>query len=162
MMQYKNEGFIASVESVNENLYTIQPLIIEIDGTNHITLTAIVRDGLIPAVGDLVFVQIMKNNIDLDIINRYFEASETNAIIMAVVRPISSDPAYTLQGNYLFTDNIAIGQDLTVEGDVVVEGNLEITGTLTVGGVEFSGHTHAPGTFANSGGPVTGISGGVI
>jgi hypothetical protein len=44
--------FLADVVSIDGTIFTIQPLIKEFDGTPHIEVTAISRDGVTPGIGD--------------------------------------------------------------------------------------------------------------
>lgn len=156
MIKYNTDGFLATVlgEAETDGLWRVDPLRIQIEGSDHPEIEVLTRDGIRPQGDDIVLILTMRNDLDLEPINDYFVASDTNGVIVGIVKT-SSAQLYIMKGNYKFDGNLEITKDLEVKGNVV------ITGTLKVGGVNYSAHTHLPGTYSNSGGPVTGVSGGL-
>jgi hypothetical protein len=135
--------------------WTVEPQIMEPDGTMHPNIDVIVSGGITPGIGDTVLVEVMMNNKDLAVVHRFFEPTESNGVIIGILKTAGQ---YVLTGSYVILGNLTVA-NLTVLG-IMNTVNLNITGALTFNGVPFSPvHTHLPGTYSNSGGPVTGVSG---
>lgn len=167
------ETFLAKIISIDEEteIITIRPLIVNVDGLDHIELSAKTLDGQEVNVNDIVIIETSKNNLDGGNISDYEMESRTNCIIVGV---FTAQDGYKLKGSYKFTGdieiigNLTVSEDLTVTGKLTVTGNIEaqsgvdVTGNLIINGRNFLGHTHDPGSYVTTSSPVTGISGTVV
>lgn len=174
-----NDCFLAEVVSFNSVTFEgrINPLIIEVEGSEMETVTAKSVSGVTPQAGDVVLVVVTKNNLDNEPVSRFFKASETNGRIIAIVKKNGQDFVFT--GNYKFKGNVEfdgdvtitgkaifeddveidgnldVGGDTALDGDLDVAGNLSVDGTSTFQGIAFGTHTHAvTGVGVNTGPPV--------
>ncbi len=162
MDRVSTDAFLAKVVSEGEaGLWTVQPLIQELDGSLHPEISAKTRDGLTPTIGDTVLITTMRNNLDFSVIGRFYLASASNSVIIGIMKTIA-DPSYILTGNYNFIGDSLFTGNVVIDGNLEVSGDVDITGSLTIGGIPFENHMHLPGTYSNSGGPVVGTSGGVV
>ena len=151
---------LGTVSGGSGSTWQVDPLIIEDDGTNHPTVDVTVRDGLTPTVGDTVLIEFMRNTLSLTSVKRYFDASESNGVIIGIIKTANG---YVLTGDYKFIGNVTIEGDLSITGDMNITGDVTISGNLTVSGKDVGpNHEHLPGTYSNSGGPVVGTSGIVV
>ena len=134
------DAFLATVETFDPilNVADVKPLIVELDGTDHPTVSAAPLAGITPESGDLVLVVTARNALDDEAVSRYYDASEATGRIVHVVKPqggvfiFTGD--YKFVGDLIFDGDVKITGDLNVEGDLIVGGDAEIEGTLDVTG----------------------------
>lgn len=173
------DAFLATIVSGEGVEWIVSPLIIENDGTQHPDITVTTQTGLTPEVDDIVLILTMRNNLDLQSINRFYDSSESNGVIVGIVQTSDS---FTFTGDYNFIGDILVDGDLDISGDTLIEGNLtvlgniNVTGSITggalnvtsamIGPVDFAAfyaqylsHMHGPGTYTTPSGAVTGASG---
>lgn len=160
------DAFAAVVTGPGEGLHAwvVVPQIIENDGTPHPPITVQAGGGITPAPGDYVLVLTARNNLDNLPVKRFYESSESNGRIAAV---LVAATGYTFQGTYRFigpvsltgnlavtgnttllgnltmTGNEAVTGNVNITGNSTISGNLTVAGILTVGGVVVNSHTHA-------------------
>lgn len=154
------ETFLAKVISIDEEtkIVTIQPLIVNVDGQDHVELSAKTLNGQEVTVDDILIVQTSKNDLDGEPISDYEIESRTNCIITGV---FTAKNGYKLKGDYTFTGDVKIDGNLTI-GNEETPGELKIVGDLIINGQNFDIHTHDPGSYIDAElRPITGISGTV-
>lgn len=155
-------AFAAIVVAPLGDKYIVIPQIKENDGTMHPEIEVLTRDGITPLPGDTVLVEVMMNDKDLSVQRRFFEPSESNGIIIGILK--------SLAGQYVLTGSYIIVGSLTIEGAMTVVGALTATsitsptisaGALIIAGVPLPpSHTHGPGSYNIPGtGAVVGTSG---
>ena len=110
--------------------WLVEPLIIQIDGKVHPQVEAISRSGIVPAIGDIVHVVTMRNNLDLEKIRTTDEATLLNSIIVGVLK--ANKNLYVYDYDREIKKNLNVKKDLTIEGDASFKGNLKIEGNLEV------------------------------
>ena len=127
--------------------------------------------GKISAKPPLIKIKITENGIDIDSNNKPINVNSgtadtniscKNAIINADAKielTASSEIDLTAPSIKL---NGAVSCDSTLEATTSVATAIVVASTgATIAGLDYSQHGHTPGTYTNSGGPVTGKSGGV-
>lgn len=180
-------AFLAKVVSGDDDEWIVDPLITEYDGTPHPSITVTTQEGITPNVDDIVLVLTMRNNLDREPISRFYDASESNGVIIGVV---TAPNGFTLTGDFNFIGDVTIDGNLSVtgmfqtgqlavQGDSAIGGNLVVAGSVAcaaltaasaliagdaiIGGKSFLGHMHAAGTYTVTTAPgvVAGTSGGL-
>lgn len=113
---------LATVVSGLGSKWIVAPLIIENDGTDHPPITVTVRDGITPNPLDTVLILFMKNNLDLEPINRFFKESESNGVIVGVIEDVNG---FTLTGDYKFIGNLTVIGNITATGTISAVGDIK-------------------------------------
>lgn len=128
------DAFLATVETFDPilNVAEVAPLIVELDGTDHPTVSAAPVAGITPESGDLVLVVTARNALDDEPVSRYYDASEATGRIVHVVKPQGG--VYIFTGDYKFVGDLIFDGDVKITGNLNVEGDSELEGDLVVGG----------------------------
>ena len=107
------ETFLSKVISIDEEteLITIQPLIVNVDGQDHVELSAKTLNGQEVNVDDIVIIETSKNDLDGESISDYEKESRTNCIIVGV---FTAQDGYKLKGLYTITGDLIISENFTV------------------------------------------------
>jgi len=128
------DAFLATVETFDPilNVADVKPLIVELDGTDHPTVSAAPLAGITPESGDLVLVVTARNALDDEAVSRYYDASEATGRIVHVVKPQGG--VFIFTGDYKFVGDLIFDGDVKITGDLNVEGDSELEGDLIVGG----------------------------
>ena len=94
-----NDSFLATVISVDENtqFVTVQPLITNVDGQDHIELDCKTLNGQVAEQGDILVLQPIKNDLSGENISDYEPATRANCVIVGVFTPKVD---YKLKGDY--------------------------------------------------------------
>lgn len=123
-----SEAFICDVVKKNpeDGTWDVRPRIVEVDGTNAITIKAKPVGGIQPQTGDVVLVLPIRNNLDDKKINRWYGSSDANGRIVAVAKPMMK---YVFEG------------DFEIDGDIG-EGNLKVKTEIVVGATEINVTKH--------------------
>lgn len=100
------DSFIAIVGSIGTNPreWVVLPQIREMDGSNFKPISVAAGNGITPAIGDKVLILTMRNNLDFEIISRYFSASASNGVIIAIIDSV----LFELTGSYKITGNLDV------------------------------------------------------
>jgi len=125
-----SDCFLATVISFANGEGQIRPLIIENDGTDHPIVSAKSVSGVTPDPGDKVLVVTSRNNLDNQAISRFYDASESNCRIVAIVSKVGAN--FVLTGNYRFVGDITVQGNIQTTGNVQAAGNVQALGDLTV------------------------------
>lgn len=163
------DAFIGTVEAAGgtPRTWIVTPQIIEHDGSTHKPVLCYAAAGIALAPGNLVLILTMRNNLNFAPIQRIYEASEANGVIIGLVGTDSFalTGSFSFSGDVSISGNLAVSGNLTVGGNANVTGDAEIDGTLTLAGTDINafvtGHMHESGTLVapSGGGPVTGQTG---
>jgi len=145
------ESFLATVISVNETtqFITVQPLITNVDGQDHIEIDCKTLGGQVVEPDDILLLQPIKNDLSGESISDYEPATRANCVAVGVFTPKVD---YKLKGDY------------RIEGNLFVTGSIDVSGSLIIAGKDYAAHTHGPGIAPNNyldstPAPITGVSG---
>jgi len=163
------DSFVAKVKSGSNQSWVVTPQIINNDGKQHDDITVGIRDGIKPTVGDLVMVNLLKNNRDFSNINEFYQASRANGIIIGIL--MTSGNNYYLVGNYNFTGNMVndgtleVKKATTLDDVLTVKGNTrsfvtyaELNSALQLVQTWLNGHNHILTIAAAAGAGGTGTA----
>ena len=152
-------GFFGEVLAVEGGGWQVQPHITEVTGEKALPVFCRSAEGITPRIGDIVFAQPARNNLDAEYVSRWYEGSDASAVILGVYQSNS----YVLTGDYKFVGNLRVTGNLTVEQNLTVEGDVQVTGeatfssvatdVLTIAGKDYEAHQH---TGVTSGPSMTG------